>query len=173
MLNPPQSERHELFRVYPCAERALWSPKLFSAVERAETFGELVPIAMTILGFFEEEVTIVSGPISTGGFGSRKLNIKVFTNAIGHLQVQGRSVFDQTPFETAIFRLASQWHRSHPEADYCMPILDDFYGPVFASGFISRVAFIHDWQSSRGAQWERRKALELGLAIDDLPLITP
>lgn len=173
MLNPPQSERHELFRVYPCAERALWSPKLFGAVEKVRTFGELVPVAMTILGFFEEEVTIVSGPISTGGLGTREKNIAVFHTVIRDLQSKRRSVFDQTPFETAIFRLAEDWRRHNPEADYCMPILDEFYGPVFSSGLIHRVAFIHDWQSSRGARWERQKALELGLAIDDLPSITP
>lgn len=173
MLKPPQSEGHELFRVYPCAERALWSPKLFDAVAKAQSFGELVPIAMTILEFFEEEVTIVSGPISTGGFGTREKNIAVFHAVIRQLQSRQRSVFDQTPFETAIFRLAEDWRREHPKARYCMPILNDFYGPVFSSGLIHRVAFIHDWQSSRGARWERRKALKLGLKMEDLPLITP
>lgn len=167
------SETSDLFRRYPCAQKALWSQRAFHSVARAQSFAELVPIARTILEFFEEEVTIVSGPISTGGFGTREKNIAVFHRAIQYLQSRHNSVFDQTPFETTIFRLAEEWYRLNPGAEYCEPILTDFYGPVFESGLIYRVAFIQGWESSRGARWERKRALELGLKIADLPSISP
>jgi len=173
MINLLQSEEHESFRLHPCARKALWSPKAFEAVEKAESFGELVPIAISVLEFFEEPVTIVSGPISTGGFDSnRDLNIRAFVNAIRHLQAQRRSVFDQTPFESALGRFAKQWAKTGGHG-YCMPILNDFYGPLFRSGLITTVAFMNGWESSFGSQWERREARELGLKVEFLPFIAP
>lgn len=172
MITPQDLEQYDLFVKYPCARRSLWSPKSFQAVDDARSFGDLVPIAIKLLEFFEEPVTIVSGPISTGGFGSRDKNIMAFTAAIRHLQQRGRSVLDQTPFETALGRLARKWAETGGQG-YCMPILTEFYGPVFRSGRIARIAFMRDWESSFGAQWERREAATIPLEIEDLPLITP
>lgn len=152
--------------------RSLWSLKLFQAVEDAKSFGDLVPIAIRILGFFEEPVTVVSGPISTGGFGSRDKNILAFTAAIRHLQQRGHSVLDQTPFEAAIGRFARQWAETGGQG-YPMPILTEFYGPIFRSGLIARVAFMRDWESSFGAQWEHREVKALKLEVEYLPLIEP
>ncbi len=158
--------------VYPCTERSLWTHSDFKKLELASQFGDLVPIALDILERFEEPVVIVSGPISTGGFGTRDKNLAAFTAAIKHLQLQGRSVFDQTPFEVPLFRMAMEWV-SLNRTGYCMPILNDFYGPVFRSGRIHTVAFMRGWESSFGAQWERRVAGDIPLAIEDLPLIEP
>lgn len=173
MIDLLQPGEHELFHLHPCARKALWSPRAFEAVRKAESFGELVPIAISVLECFEEPVTIVSGPISTGGFGSnRDLNIRAFMNAIRYLQAQRRSVFDQTPFESALGRLARQWAKTGGQG-YCMPILNDFYAPMFRSRLIATVAFMKGWESSFGAQWEHREVNELGLRVEYLPLITP
>jgi len=171
MINIQAEE--ELFRLHPCARKALWSPKSFIALDGAESFSDLVPVAIDILECFEEPVTIVSGPISTGGLGTRERNMAVFRAVIQRLQSQNRSVFDQTPFENVLFRISREWFRQNPGEVYCMPILEDFYEPIFSSGLISRIAFIWGWQSSFGARWERIKAIEIGLEIDDLPRIEP
>jgi hypothetical protein len=171
-MTNPQFEEHELFRLHPCARTALWSPKAFDATGKVESFGELVPIAIAILQCFEEPVTVVSGPISTGGFDDIKLNMQAFTNAIRYLQTRKRSVLDQTPFETAFVRLIARW-RASGGSGYPMPILNEFYGPVFRSGLITTVAFMQGWESSFGSQWEYREAREIGLGVEHLPLIKP
>ena len=171
MINIQAGEK--IFRSHPCARKALWSLKSFIALEDAKSFSHLVPIAVGILECFEEPVTIVSGPISTGGLGTREHNMAVFRAVIQRLQSQNRSVFDQTPFENVLFRISREWFSQNPMETYCMPILEDFYEPIFSSGLISRIAFIRGWQSSFGARWERMKAIEIGLEIDDLPHIEP
>jgi|CXWL01.1.fsa_nt_gi hypothetical protein len=173
MIIQQHLEQHDLFKRYPSARQSLWSPKAFQSVDDAKSFADLVPIAIQLLEFFEEPVTIVSGPISTGGFGSRDRNIQAFTNAICYLQSRRRSVLDQTPFETALARLSRQWAETDGRQGYCMPILTEFYRPVFRSGLITTIAFMMDWGSSFGSQWEHREASVAGLKIEYLPLIEP
>ncbi len=143
---------------------------LRDACANAGSFAALVPIALAELRKFADGADMVCGPISTGGRGSIEANIQVFNATIAALQSEGRPVFNQVPYEEQILRLRTAWQNSSPEnaGKYCMPLLNDFYLPIFKSGHFKQGWFIPGWTSSYGASWERRQLSHLGIAITDL-----
>lgn len=50
-----------------------------------------------------------------------------------------------------------------------MPILDEFYKPIFEKGYIQEVYFIPGWEYSFGARWELEECKRLGIKIEYLP----
>lgn len=110
------------------------------------------------------DVHQVCGPISTGGLGTRELNNARFALAIERAQANGLLVFNQLPFQEALVRLSR-----YPEPGYNELNLEEFYGPIFACGHVRRVLFLSDWQTSRGARWERERAAEHAITIDEYP----
>lgn len=108
-----------------------------------------------------DPVVQVCGPIGTGGLGNVKDNLNAFNIVIHDLQAQGLNVFDQMPFEWPMQVIKFNLDQSiYPEA-----ILTDFYLPLFESGKIKTFYFMKDWKSSKGANWEHAKAIELGIKI--------
>lgn len=139
-------------------------------MEGAETFEDLAEIAidrlkeMSLLG---KPIVQICGPISTGGLGSLEKNIARFEKAIKIANDRGLQVFDQIPFEGSMKRLSAKY----PKTDgYCLPILDIFYKKVFESGYVKTTLFLPDWQSSKGATWERKLVSGLGIEVRDYPL---
>lgn len=49
--------------------------------------------------------------------------------------------------------------------DFCSLNVYPIYLPIFESGHVSRLYFIHGWQSSRGANWEHQQAERLGIEV--------
>ncbi|MCR4311476.1 MAG: DUF4406 domain-containing protein [Candidatus Taylorbacteria bacterium] len=135
-----------------------WTKDDFEKVNRATTMPELLAIALDILGRMPDPVSLVTGPITTGGKGSVSENMEVFKVYISKLQKEGRTVFNQLPFEHAFSELAKK-----SALEYYTPILDDFFLPLFKSGKISEMCFIPGWESSTGARWESGVADELGI----------
>jgi hypothetical protein len=132
-----------------------WTPNDRIAVGKARTFTDLATIALAILARMQCEIQMVSGPISTGGVGSIEGNRKVFEGIIEILVTDFNvNIFSQMPFEDKMVELYRVWHAEHPHEKYCLPILNDFYEPIFLSGMIIALNFIHDWESSFGARWE-------------------
>ncbi len=143
---------------------------LRAACAEANSFTELVPIALTELSKFVTGAEMVCGPITTGGRGSIEANIEVFNATIAALQSEDKPIFNQVPYEEQILRLRMLWETVSPEnvGKYCMPLLEDFYLPLFKSGHFRHGWFIPGWQSSYGATWERRQLSELGIVVTDL-----
>ncbi len=112
---------------------------------------------------------IVCGPMSTGGYGNTALNMLVFNYAIGALQYVGRPVWSQLPYEAGLADLELEWKKSNPRAQYCDPILTDFYDPIFKTKLIKRAWFIDTWATSTGATWEYKRMTDLGLDVRVLP----
>lgn len=108
----------------------------------------------------------VCGPISTGGLGSLEKNLDVFHATIERLVCQDVVVFNQMPFESVILAMRSGYE-SAQESNQAL--LDEFYFPIFSSGLVRNVYFIHGWESSYGAKWEREQALRFDINIIDLP----
>lgn len=139
-------------------------------MDKAETFEDLAEIAINIIKEMSKSglpIVEICGPISTGGLGSLEKNLARFENAIEKAIKNGLQVFNQAPFEVAIKRLSDKY----PKTDgYCMSILDIFYRKVFESGYIKIALFLPDWQSSRGATWERKTVSDLGIEIREYPL---
>lgn len=133
----------------------------------ADSFSELLAHAMPSLTSMGEAVGIVCGPISTGGRGTIEENLRAFGKIIDALQEHGLTIFDQRPYEDAIFALRTRWLNEDPTRQdaYCMPILDEFYHPLYTEGPVTLGWFMPDWQSSRGARWEHDLLLRKGADI--------
>lgn len=137
---------------------------------KADSFSELVPLAIAELQKFSDGAEVVCGPISTGGRGNVDTNLKVFSASIAKLQDEGRPIFSQVPYEERIFTFRKRWQESDSSRNgqYYMPILDEFYYPLFQTGLIKKGWFIPGWESSFGARWEREQITGIGAEIEDL-----
>jgi len=124
-----------------------------------ERFEPLLDIALDILAGMPSGVSMVCGPMTSGGLGSLKENLEHFNRTIHILDARGDPVFTQLPFEAPMQRIKE----NAPYYRGDMQLLEAFYLPIFKSGFITRLCFIHNWQSSYGTRWEHDRALELGL----------
>jgi len=127
----------------------------------AQSYRDLTPIGMRVLNRIPGEAVMVCGPISSGGVGFMKGNIRVLRAAIMRVAASGECVFTQLPFEGAMQNIKS---RLLPESD-ALSLLELFYRPLFESGMIKRLYFVPSWKSSAGACWEHGVALELGIEI--------
>ncbi len=146
-----------------------WTEIEKQALKGVTTFEDMLPIAITILKRMTElgkPTHQVCGPISTGGRGSVQANSEYFKNAIRVAQERGLVVFDQFPFQEKMAELAAPFEA---RKEYCNDILHVFYRGIFKSGLIDTMLFLPDWQSSKGATWERNEAKELGITIKDYP----
>ncbi|MBU6232095.1 MAG: hypothetical protein KGI45_03095 [Patescibacteria group bacterium] len=113
---------------------------------------------------FPVPLEMVSGPITTGGLGNIRENVRVLRTTIEHLVLKlNIPVWSQVPFERCMIEFGRAWRIANPRAAYCMPILDSFYLPILRSGRIFRLRFIHGWESSFGARWEHDRCIEFGI----------
>lgn len=139
-------------------------------LDSAETFEELADIGIKMLeklSLSGKPIVEICGPISTGGLGSIKDNIKLLEKAIEIANRKGLQVFNQAPFESAMARLS----KKYPLVDgYCVAILEIFYRRIFESGLIKKALFLPDWQSSKGATWERNVTKSLGIEVEEYPV---
>lgn len=141
-----------------------WTEEEHALLGKAEGFPEMLSIAMAVLKRMPEPVAMVSGPLTTGE-GSHEHNLKVFEGVIKKLDGEGKSIFNQLPFHEIMVRLWKAW----TGPGYYMPLLTDFYQPIFESGYIKTVYFIPGWEKSVGAAWEHDQAGKLGITRVYLP----
>lgn len=134
----------------------------------AQSFEELADIAINNLPQ-GESLSVVCGPLSTGGTKNHAYNIDIFIATISGLRESGLLMFDQTPYEYGLYRLACEWEKAG-NTGYCFPILDVFYAKVFETRRITKGHFLPGWESSTGARWEREKLIGLGCQIEDLTM---
>lgn len=127
-----------------------WTIEDIQELEKVKTYKEMAAIALRILDRIPGPKMQICGPISTGGKGSKKENMKEFNKAIFFFHEQGENVFDQIPFQEAMTRLSKEVE------GYDERVLTDFYLPLFESGKVTTFIFLPDWESSKGARWERR-----------------
>lgn len=126
-----------------------------AAIARCASFEELGKLVASIMKRHGGPFHVVSGPISTGGVGTREGNLKVFQAVIEYLaEKEGLLVFSQIPFEDKLGELVEAWKKKNPQADYPWPILHVFYDEFFSSGTVDTLHFIDGFRSSIGAVWE-------------------
>ncbi len=121
----------------------------------APSFRELAQMAIARLET-RNDLSIVCGPISTGGTGNQIYNFTVFNIAVRALEDRGFELFDQIPYEYGLRKLLHKWEHEG-NTGYCMPILEEFYAPIFDTGKIARGFFLPTWYTSFGTKWEHRK----------------
>ncbi|EKD24597.1 MAG: hypothetical protein ACD_80C00194G0016 [uncultured bacterium (gcode 4)] len=126
-------------------------------LQKAKTFKDLLQIAMMIIANAHPNLAMVSGPISTGGKGSIRLNILAMQEYIEELHQSGENMFDQTIFEEPMERIKDT------TAGYDHRILNQFYLSIFESKHIKKMFFMQDWESSTGANWEHEQMIRLDI----------
>lgn len=130
------------------------------AIEEAKNFKDLSIVAFKVIKRMPPPVVQVCGPMTTGGKGTIEENFGVFRKSIRMLVERGENVFNQMLFQDSIQRMkAEDWYKDGNQ------ILDEFYLPIFESGFIKTLYFIKGWDQSFGASWEHEQALRLGIKI--------
>lgn len=134
-------------------------------VELLETYAQMKAFALEMLGRLPSPVVQVCGPLTTGGRGSFEANIAMFHEGVQLLAQQGKTIFDQRPFEIPMQKLKT----IRQDPGYAYELLDEFYLPVFESGLVHELHFLPGWESSTGARWEHEQAQRLGIAIFYLP----
>jgi hypothetical protein len=105
-----------------------------------------------------QPVAMICGPISTGGKGSKKENLEVFSRAIERISADGLCVFSQIPFEDDMLRI----YKSDPKFQGNR-LLEEFYLPIFQSGLLKLFCFLPGWEHSVGATWEHEQAEALNI----------
>lgn len=133
--------------------------KYAEALRNAKTYAEIGSIALQVQKDMEFKVEQVCGPIGTGGYGTLDQNLESFGRTIDKLKQLGLPMYDQRPMESAIQRI------KNGSTIYPKGILTEIYLPLFESGGISKVYFMHNWQTSTGARWENEQCKRLGIDI--------
>ncbi|MGV8141707.1 MAG: hypothetical protein ACP5NW_04685 [Candidatus Woesearchaeota archaeon] len=139
----------------------------YDAIKNATTYEELMAIALDVLKGMPKPIAVVCGPISTGGLGNIAQNLRIFDEVIIKLADEGHNIFNQMPFEKPIQALREKYSTDIKEQNQI--ILDRFYLTIYNSGLITKMFFIHGWESSHGAKWERNIAQNRGIETIDLP----
>lgn len=141
-----------------------WTKELLKELLKTTTFKEMGIVAIKVLNSMPNKVHIVSGPISTGGYGTLEKNLQVFEQTVNYLK-QNHNTFDQIPMEESIHKLMILLGDKYDSAE----LLQGIYLPLFSSPKINNVHFINGWKSSQGAKWEHAKSLEFNKKITYLP----
>ncbi|HEY4486572.1 MAG TPA: DUF4406 domain-containing protein [Candidatus Paceibacterota bacterium] len=138
-----------------------WTDEDRRDLKVAQTYRDLSKIALQVLARMPEPRGELCGPITSGGAGSVEANLRRFDRAIQKLTEEGTEIFSQMPFEMIIQEMRQKMNLK----EYDTYILNDFYLPIFESGFIHTLYFLPDWETSVGARWEHEQAERLGIAI--------
>ena len=136
-----------------------WRSTDFEQVNHAQSYDDLLEVALRVIERTPAPIHQVCGPISTGGRGSVQANLEEFDRAIEYFS-QHVNVFDQMPFEHPMQRLKKTEDRD---------LMDVFYKPIFSSGEIDTLLFLPGWRSSTGARTEWEWADEHGIDKIELP----
>ena len=77
----------------------------------SDSFKSLSVLALYQL-YIQGRSGMVCGPISTGGTGNQIHNFEVFNATIRGLKRRGIKIFDQTPYEYGLRKLAYAWEEA-------------------------------------------------------------
>lgn len=140
-----------------------YSDNALKRIKLAKNYQDLFKVAINVLETIHnlnpiKPIAMVCGPISSGVKGSRKENLEVFSRAIDRLANDGLLIFSQMPFEDDMERI----YKSNP-ALQGIRLLEEFYLPIFKTGFIKIMCFLPNWEKSVGATWEHEQAKRLGI----------
>jgi hypothetical protein len=149
-----------------------WTDEETVSFSSINTFYELSRLALRIMQRMPPGIHVVSGPISTGGFGDSKKNIAVFGAVTEYLILdKNLNILSWVPFEEVIYRLLTAWRAVNVPGEYCWDIMFKFYKPLFESGLITDIHFIAGWELSTGSKWENEQCARLGIRIHYLPVL--
>lgn len=113
-------------------------------LDQVRTFDESLAIALRFIRDNRNgrEVCFISHPISPTAGRSQNENLESLRWWITHFERQEYYVFNQIPFLS--FNLVSLVRRDTGA------MFEEFFGPLFTSGEIDKVAFVGKWKGSIG-----------------------
>lgn len=135
----------------------------------APSFEAMAEVAIAEIEQLGASVSLVSGPITSGGTGVAEHNLAIFRACVRALLDEEVVLWNQLRYHTCTVALVEEWHAQGNEG-YCLPILHRFYRPVFATRRFREAFFIPGWRKSYGSAWERRELLVHGVTLIDLTL---
>lgn len=144
-----------------------WDDELRLASQEASNFEDLAVVAGKILiKMYKEnkDIIMIAGPMWSGPLGPKE-NLKRFEAATKAFVNAGYHVFRQMPFQEAMKRIQKEHGYEYPNKE----LLEEFYGVVFATGLISKIAFIPGYSHSFGALWEYDECPKHGIVRKVLP----
>ena len=111
----------------------------------------------------KDKVILVSGPISTGGYGDRTQNLKVFHDAIVDLSLGEKMVLNTLPIQHIFAEFARKKHAEGWSSEKIGDTILEEYYFVLMEKYVDLVSQLPRWKSSYGAVKEHRKAVELAI----------
>lgn len=145
-----------------------WTQDIIDNLEQAQSYREMFELVAPVLERAPEGLVQVCGPFSTGGLGSIEKNMQRMGDTVRVLNELGYPLFNQVPLEVPMQKIKEKREEMLGGA-YDTDILDHFYLPLFESGAIKKLFFMHGWESSHGSKWEHDQGERLGLEIVYLP----
>ena len=144
--------------------RSFCSVDNLARISTAKNYDDLLAVGMDILLRLHRDcpdgpIAMVCGPISSGNKNSRAVNLHIFSRAIDRLSSGGLFIFDQMPFEDDMERI----YKSNPALQGTR-LLEEFYLPIFKTGYIRLLCFLPGWENSTGARWEHDQAKRLKIS---------
>lgn len=138
---------------------AYYLPEDIARMSSCQTYEELHEVAFAVFSRIDGEASMICGPITSGGLGCPRENLRVFELATRLVAKHEPSLFTQLPFENAMARIRAEGR--HYKGD--LHLLEAFYLPLFRSRKMQKLFFLPHWETSRGTLWEHRQAEELGI----------
>lgn len=143
----------------------IWTPDFKKTASKTKTINELLTVSLeAIKSFPDKAVHMIIGPMTTGGTGSFESNMARHEKVVRHFWAQGICVFDQSRIDDDMNRILS----TTTFDGYPWLLFDDFFGPLFESGVISKLHLLPGWETSTGTKWEQEKALSVGIELNYL-----
>jgi len=146
---------------------AEWTEEEIQLLANATSLEEVGRISVQHLARIASTGSVIQlcGPMTTGGAGNLEANMQRFEQAIYNAAKEGHVTFNQIPIQSAIIRITDH----HQTKIYNTDILDVLYAQIFECGHVKTAYFLPDWESSRGACWERERTSALGIDIQECP----
>lgn len=138
-----------------------WETQDLKQLKKAASFSDIGIVALRIQERMPNNIGQVCGPISTGGKENRIINMEIFSKTIEKLKRQKIKLYDQRPLESKIVEVITHLGDKYSSND----LLTEIYKPLFISGKLKTVYFIHNWESSAGSCWEHELAKKQAINI--------
>jgi hypothetical protein len=130
---------------------------------KMESLEEIYEIFKRIIARSTKQWSLICGPITTGGFGDRILNLDLFHQHIVAETNKGFQVFNQMPFERKLMQISDAFPQAFTKKKN--PILDVVYLPLIKAKKFEPIKMMPTWETSDGATQEHNAAREVELIV--------
>jgi hypothetical protein len=136
------------------------------AIANANSFSELLAVALIILERMPAKVIGLCDPLST----SRKNdNQEKFRKTIEALCKYDLPIFNEIPFEKKIVELKDKWFAENKNQTHCLPQMEEFYKPILKTGRVKTMLCFPDWDTKFTSYWLNEEAIRAKVELIYFP----